>query len=1097
MNSDDLYKAVGNIDESFISEAAGSVRKIRESGLYLSDMYRSGNEGAVEVKHVKNRKGIKIIAVAVAAAVAAGAAAAAIFGTKKDKKIYKEKQITNYFREERKLMMPEGTYGISEGIFGNEELLYIPAYMSTAEERPFAAQYGLSNGSCREFDLSEYGFSGGQVYAGERYLYFTVWGSDETTTLVRVGRNSAEIVDAVVQPKNEWIADINENEDGSAEVIKYILTDGEISDYLICTYDSGFNETGRVNVIDSRLLEDHLFFGYLTDKQGVSYAFYKDYEDSLDMYRYSADGELEYSKTDIASDMPGAPLRVFLSAEDIPCVMTCDNLSVNKSNFYINEYDPQTGETSGRFDSDLDGRCNGGWINVMEADSVEYEKYDIVFNESGRIYGYEMKFDEVTELFSSEQLNIGSEDQSSFNYAVISGDEVIVSGNTVTEGSSSGNRVIVTDPEGNDFSFIDVPGSIRYVRDSADGLVMVLYTEWDEELYRSNYRMLKADRSGNIIGKYEFEYDNEMYCERFISFDNGITVLSDMGSVLFFNGDGKFIKKNDIDGYNIRFFSSGNGSYVCFNTDNGVQIKKLGFEDQTLSDVCSLEIKARDVFDGFGSYDAVFSLSDGLYGYTISSDTMEEIINWADSDMTRDDYIHVFGPDLIASYSHVRYGQGYDEDLSVKVIRRAGDDVLAKIQQRKVITVAVSDWTENIGVVAAKFNSENENCRIHLEDYTKYAAQGVSVLNDSGTAKLSDDIISGNIPDVIIFTDSFSRGRFFGEGVFEDLNRYIEKDSDISRSDLFENIADVYLYEGKQYSIPLTFGLISMIGKNDVIGGENELTYKKMAEIAEERDLFAYMTYDQIMAYLIAMNIDEFVDFSAGTCSFESERFINIINTVKQYGVSDEKLNEILYDESEYNKMLSRLYNDLCALDVREIWRFDDYRDIQQFYKAIDPCLAGCPGDEKSGPMVTSDMIVSIFSASPNKEEAWSFVKMLLSDEGQTELTTLNGYFVNSFPINMSAYDSNAQKVLNSSDNACYNSVDITGTQYRERKVSADDVEYVTAAAGSVTRAVSSDLDIQKIINEQLDIFIGDGQTAEETAKNIQKKVSIYLKEIK
>ena len=59
MNSDDLYKAVGNIDESFISEAAGSVRKIRESGLYLSDMYRSGNEGAVEVKHVKNRKGIK------------------------------------------------------------------------------------------------------------------------------------------------------------------------------------------------------------------------------------------------------------------------------------------------------------------------------------------------------------------------------------------------------------------------------------------------------------------------------------------------------------------------------------------------------------------------------------------------------------------------------------------------------------------------------------------------------------------------------------------------------------------------------------------------------------------------------------------------------------------------------------------------------------------------------------------------------------------------------------------------------------------------------------------------------------------------------
>lgn len=36
-----------------------------------------------------------------------------------------------------------------------------------------------------------------------------------------------------------------------------------------------------------------------------------------------------------------------------------------------------------------------------------------------------------------------------------------------------------------------------------------------------------------------------------------------------------------------------------------------------------------------------------------------------------------------------------------------------------------------------------------------------------------------------------------------------------------------------------------------------------------------------------------------------------------------------------------------------------------------------------------------------------------------------------------------------------------------------------------------------EIIKEEFDIFINGGQSAEDTAKSIQNKVSIYLKEIK
>ena len=46
-------------------------------------------------------------------------------------------------------------------------------------------------------------------------------------------------------------------------------------------------------------------------------------------------------------------------------------------------------------------------------------------------------------------------------------------------------------------------------------------------------------------------------------------------------------------------------------------------------------------------------------------------------------------------------------------------------------------------------------------------------------------------------------------------------------------------------------------------------------------------------------------------------------------------------------------------------------------------------------------------------------------------------------------------------------------------------------------KAVLYDSRAAKIIYEEFEQFINDKQSAEETAKNIQNKVSVYLKEIK
>jgi hypothetical protein len=52
-------------------------------------------------------------------------------------------------------------------------------------------------------------------------------------------------------------------------------------------------------------------------------------------------------------------------------------------------------------------------------------------------------------------------------------------------------------------------------------------------------------------------------------------------------------------------------------------------------------------------------------------------------------------------------------------------------------------------------------------------------------------------------------------------------------------------------------------------------------------------------------------------------------------------------------------------------------------------------------------------------------------------------------------------------------------------------------AIASASATTLSDSNIRKIIAEQVELFIEGDQTTEETAANIQNKVSLYLKEIK
>ncbi|MBR3023729.1 MAG: hypothetical protein IKH71_04690, partial [Oscillospiraceae bacterium] len=101
-------------------------------------------------------------------------------------------------------------------------------------------------------------------------------------------------------------------------------------------------------------------------------------------------------------------------------------------------------------------------------------------------------------------------------------------------------------------------------------------------------------------------------------------------------------------------------------------------------------------------------------------------------------------------------------------------------------------------------------------------------------------------------------------------------------------------------------------------------------------------------------------------------------------------------------------------------------------------------------------------------EYAWEFIKILLSDEFQ-----------------------------NSYDHGDYRNFEIPVKRTAAEICIKNDSERINKLIDNASRSVVKDSRINMIIDEQTDLYFSGSQSAEETADNIQKKVSLYLKEIR
>ena len=1083
MNKERLYRAIGNIDDKYIVSVRKKICSEKPSFSEInSSLPLSPNERTIEVRVVRKKKRTISIILAAALLIGSVAAAAVFMGTKKDKKEYTEKKIENYFIEDERFSLPETVYGI-DAISADKESIYYAGHMQVGEEsKSVVSVFSIPENKIYDIDLTGYE---SDVITPISISESEVWiqiSKNDRRTLLRADRKTLEINGSLELKENEWTYYVSELADGTYQIRKYVL-DEEIMDYSICTYDLNLNLISEKSVMDRDVFSnpDVVWAGTETDELGDYYVVYSDDEYEYTLLKYSSDDSLLYEQKNITSDMEGQYSGIFIAKNGNPVIYSSKS---DSSLYFFNELDSETGEVSQRYEIEFKANTYISVWSGMARGQVP-GGFDFSYILNNKVYGCCLE--------DEESVLIADINQESINYSgcAVSENALLLTGINSAE-NSSGLYLCKSDYEGNMISYTDKyslseSNTIRKIRRKNNGELSLLVSEYNHETQKDTFYAVSSDSDLNILNRTELECE---YADDFIIDDNGkIAFLSNETIVMCDrNGNKSFSQDSS---YRVSFFETPEGGYYCtegIKDECKTAIYKIDFDKNTLIKVNELDYCILSAENGNGKYDAYFKFTEGVYGYCLNDNSLTEIINWIDSDFNFPaDQSVVVDNDIVVN----KYIDLDNKGTRMNITYRADGDTLKKIQERKVINIAASNISDGIRSIINDFNKSNTEYRIHIEDYSKYESNS-SYFSDSGINTLEQELIKGNTPDMILFGEDFDMMRFAGFDAFADIDE-LPGITDINKDEYFGNVIDAYRFNGKQYAMPVSFKIAGLCGKKETVSDIKDYTVNEFAELNSEKNLFYREPNVFLAEYLIYSNIIDYIDTRKFTCSFDTEGFVSLFKIVKENGITEEEYIKGLSDSDKTYE--TRMADDLCLFMPLQIYSFSDFSQTNTYYFCgAETSLTGLPSDSHSGAVIIPEFTAAVFKNSENKEAAVEFLKILLSDNGQNQVCQYMDWMC-SFPVKKSAYNQLFEKAKNDKTNS--HATDCHGKDVRIKKPDEGLLEKISNFITSASSTSLSDSRIRMIISEETERYYSDTQSAEETAKNIQNKVSVYLKEIK
>lgn len=378
-----------------------------------------------------------------------------------------------------------------------------------------------------------------------------------------------------------------------------------------------------------------------------------------------------------------------------------------------------------------------------------------------------------------------------------------------------------------------------------------------------------------------------------------------------------------------------------------------------------------------------------------------------------------------------------------------------KLLPPKTTLTLLTDYPRaELYTIVNDFNRTSEGYRVEVQ-----------LLGDGGlTAELlRTQLIAGEGPDIFAFYDRSSLADL-GANSFEDLLIYLDADEEYGRDTLVPELLEAMCVQDKLDWLPYSFGISTFTAPSAYLS-EPGFSFGEAKQAAAKTGLPLFpgwMTRDILWGWLSDFAVGQYMDLEAGTCSFDSEDYISL-------------LEECAAAAAEFGSDSAALYNSLLQFEllqnlIRVSTISDNYGGAYAF--------VGAPNETTNGSMFSPDLCFAISSTSGNKDAAWQLVRSCLSDEHQQMNLT-------SFPASASVLDAMI-------DDAVENGVHYYEYEYELDEADAAKLRGLISETQTAQDAYPA---VLNIMAEDAAQFFAGQITAEQAAAYTQNRVSTWLAE--
>ncbi len=579
--------------------------------------------------------------------------------------------------------------------------------------------------------------------------------------------------------------------------------------------------------------------------------------------------------------------------------------------------------------------------------------------------------------------------------------------------------------------------------------------------------------------------------------EGNLTLVGDE-EITILNSGGELVTKVDMtaEGYVNSTFIGRDGKLwlVSYNDEwTKMYLKKFDFATEKFEDEIELLGNLTNYNSRAGkNYDFLLTNSQGIYAYNVGDTEVTPLLNYINSDIDGNNINQIFEAEdgkLVCIYMDE---ENWENHLAM-MTPVAPEDV----PEKEVITLACNYLDYQLRKYIINYNRTNTMYRVTVTDYSVY---NTPEDYNAGATKLNNDILTGNIPDIIVF-DGYSNqmNNFIAKGLMADIGKLMEEDETMNMDDYMTNVFEAYSVDGKLYSVIPNFSVQTVVGKTSQVGETPGWTLDDLkALMAANPDASVFgdtMTRSEVLYQLMMYSGSDFVDSATGKCHFDSDEFIETLEFAAQF---PEEFNWENVDDDYWMTSETQYRDGRTLLMNTGIYEFRDYNRISEGYYGEDVTPIGFPTEEGNGSVVIGSTQYGISARSGNIDGAWEFVKYFLSEEYQT-----SDEMSYTLPVLKSAFE---EKLEEAQGRPYWEWEDGTKEYYDDTWWVGDQeiiIEPMTEAEAqelydfisSVNKPYSYDEDLMNIITEEVAPYFEGHKSAQEVATIIQSRAQVYINE--